>query len=156
MHTIISLLLFIHTAAAGPYEEATGRVSDVGVGALVVAPLVVTYAQSKDWKKTGLAAGALALNGASTFVGKSLVSSARPDGSGMNGWPSGHTSMAFTGAGLICLQTDPLYCGVALGAAAGVGVLRIEAKRHTPEQVAWGVGFGLLHGVLFPALTASF
>lgn len=156
MRAAFLFFLFTTTAAAGPYEEATGRVSDVGVGALVVAPLVVTYAQSKDWKKTGLAAGALALNGASTFVGKSLVNSPRPDGSGNNGWPSGHTSMAFTGAGLVCLQTDPMWCGLALGAAAGVGVLRIEAKRHTPEQVAWGVGFGLLHGVLFPSLTASF
>lgn len=156
MRTFLLLFLFIRTAVAGPYEEATGRVSDAGVAALVVAPIAVAYVQTKDWRKPALAAGALALNGASTFVGKSLVASARPDGSGMNGWPSGHTSMAFTGAGLLCLQTDPVWCGVALGAAAGVGVLRIEAKRHTPEQVAWGVGFGLLHGVVFPSITASF
>lgn len=151
------LLSLVLPLVAHADRAATARTaSDVGVVALPLTALAVTYGKSKSLGKTGLAAGSIALNGATTFLAKQLVDSPRPDGSSNDGWPSGHTSTAFTSAGLICLQTDPLACGLSVAAAAGVGVLRIEGNRHTPEQVAWGVGWGLAHGVLFPALTASF
>lgn len=150
------IFLFLPHMVLADWPADARKASDAGVVALPVTALGVTYASSKSWEKTGLAAGAIGLNLASTFIAKQLVNSPRPDGSSNDGWPSGHTSTAFTSAGLICLQTDPLACGGALAAAAAVGALRIEGNRHTGAQVAAGVAFGVLHGVVFPSFTVSF
>lgn len=76
---------------------------------------------------------------------------------------SGHTGTAFTGAGLVCAhhQNLNLYgdsaaggvaCGVALGAATTVGLLRVVADRHHLSDVTVGALVGLLTGYLLPNL----
>jgi membrane-associated phospholipid phosphatase len=75
-------------------------------------------------------------------------------------FPSGHTSMAFVGAGLTCVhhQYLPLYGGgspdlaACIGVstlAAATGVLRIVADRHyaSDVMVAAVVGFGVGYGL---------
>ena len=74
---------------------------------------------------------------------------------------SGHTSIAFTGAGLTCAHhrhlplyggglPDRLICYVSLAAASTTGVLRIVSDDHYASDVLLGVGLGLVSGYVLP------
>lgn len=74
-----------------------------------------------------------------------------------------HTTMAFTGAGLLCLHhtelplfgggpADAATCGVGLGVATLTGALRIMADRHWSTDVLAGAAVGLASGWLLPWL----
>jgi membrane-associated phospholipid phosphatase len=74
---------------------------------------------------------------------------------------SGHTAVAFTGAGLTCAHHRhlPLYgggapdaaiCVVGLAAASATGVLRIMSDDHYSTDVLLGVALGLGSGWLLP------
>lgn len=75
---------------------------------------------------------------------------------------SGHTSLAFTSAALICLhhtelglfgqEGDATACATAMTLASTVGVLRILADRHYASDVLLGAGVGILSGWLVPWL----
>lgn len=76
---------------------------------------------------------------------------------------SGHTTIAFTGAGLICAhhQNLPLYgggapdlvaCITALGAATTAGAMRVAADKHYSTDVLLGMGVGLFGGYGLPTL----
>lgn len=76
---------------------------------------------------------------------------------------SGHTTIAFTGAGLMCAhhQHLPLYgggapdllaCVTALTAATGAGAARIMADKHYATDVLLGMGVGLFGGYGLPML----
>lgn len=78
-------------------------------------------------------------------------------------WLSGHTSTAFTSAGLICVhhQYLDLYgssaagavaCGTALGLASLTGVMRIAADRHYATDVLAGAAVGFFAGYALPRL----
>lgn len=74
---------------------------------------------------------------------------------------SGHTSIAFTGAGLTCAHhrhlplyggglPDRLVCLTSLVAASATGVLRIMSDDHYASDVLLGMGVGLVSGYLLP------
>jgi membrane-associated phospholipid phosphatase len=74
---------------------------------------------------------------------------------------SGHTAIAFTGAGLTCAhhRNLPLYgggvpdvsiCVLALAAASATGVLRVMSDNHYASDVLLGVGLGVLSGYALP------
>jgi membrane-associated phospholipid phosphatase len=75
---------------------------------------------------------------------------------------SGHTSLAFAGAGLTCAEHrhfqffgrigDPMACAGALALAATTGVFRVVANRHWMSDVITGAGVGLVAGWLMPWL----
>jgi len=76
---------------------------------------------------------------------------------------SGHSAMAFTGAGLTCAHHTnlPLYgggapdylaCATALGAAATTGILRVNADRHYVTDVIVGGLVGSVSGYVIPNL----
>jgi membrane-associated phospholipid phosphatase len=76
---------------------------------------------------------------------------------------SGHTSMAFTGAGLICAHhaniplygggiADDLTCVTAMTAATTTGILRVAADRHHASDVLAGAVLGVFSGWLLPNL----
>jgi membrane-associated phospholipid phosphatase len=77
-------------------------------------------------------------------------------------FPSGHTSAAMTGAGLICAHHGalPLYggawdvaaCAEGLTVATTVGVLRIMADRHYASDVLTGGAIGFFSGYGLPML----
>lgn len=78
-------------------------------------------------------------------------------------FPSGHTSGAFTGAGLVCAHHLylPLYgppaadltaCGVSGAMAVSVGLLRMHADRHYLTDVLAGAALGTLTGFAVPVL----
>jgi membrane-associated phospholipid phosphatase len=75
---------------------------------------------------------------------------------------SGHTSLAFAGAGLTCVEHrhfqsfgrvgDPITCASALALATTTGVFRAVANRHWMSDVVTGAGVGLIAGWLMPWL----
>jgi membrane-associated phospholipid phosphatase len=75
---------------------------------------------------------------------------------------SGHTSMAFTGASLVCLHHAELgllgtagdagSCVGAMTLATSVGVARIAADKHYATDVVTGAALGILSGAVIPYL----
>jgi membrane-associated phospholipid phosphatase len=74
---------------------------------------------------------------------------------------SGHTAIAFTGAGLTCAhhRNLPLYgggapdraiCLLSLAAASSTGVLRLLSDNHYASDVLLGAGLGIASGYLLP------
>ncbi len=80
---------------------------------------------------------------------------------------SGHTSLAFNSAGLICAEhlnmhlygskvADALVCASALATATAVGAMRIMADQHYATDVLAGAALGSLTGFLIPQLHFGF
>lgn len=76
-------------------------------------------------------------------------------------FPSGHTAVAFTAAGLICAQrlylgertpSDAVICGSAMAAATGTALLRIVADEHWTTDTLVGAAIGLTSGLFLPWL----
>jgi membrane-associated phospholipid phosphatase len=76
---------------------------------------------------------------------------------------SGHTTIAFAGAGLMCAHhthlplygskvADVLACGTGLAAATTAGVLRVMSDNHYASDVLLGAGVGLFGGYVWPML----
>jgi membrane-associated phospholipid phosphatase len=76
---------------------------------------------------------------------------------------SGHASMAFTAAGLICAThiyiplygsglLDGLACATSLAAASVTGILRVASDDHYMTDVLVGAGVGFSSGFLLPML----
>jgi membrane-associated phospholipid phosphatase len=76
---------------------------------------------------------------------------------------SGHTTIAFAGAGLMCAHhthlplygskvADALACGTGLAAATTAGVLRVMSDNHYSSDVLLGAGVGIFGGYVWPML----
>ena len=75
---------------------------------------------------------------------------------------SAHTSLAFAGAGLTCVEHqhfdffgrvgDPVACAATLALATTTGVFRAVANKHWMSDVITGAGVGLVAGWLMPWL----
>lgn len=73
---------------------------------------------------------------------------------------SGHASMTFTGAGLVCVhhmqlslfgsEADAVSCVAAVTAASLAGVSRIVADKHYVSDVMAGAALGLFSGAVLP------
>lgn len=71
---------------------------------------------------------------------------------------SGHSAIAFTGAGLLCTQqlffgpkgVDALGCAGGMGAATATAMLRIVADMHYASDTLTGAAIGLTAGMLVP------
>ncbi len=137
---------------------------------VLVEPLLL-YGRSADsagqLAALGLRSHALALF--ATTLLKYTTRRARPGDSearsANRSFPSGHTSLAFTGAALTCTNqrhldifhsrlAGRLACGVSVAVASLVGLLRLLAGRHHPSDVVVGAVVGLLSGWLVPALAS--
>ncbi|HEX4337834.1 MAG TPA: phosphatase PAP2 family protein [Polyangiaceae bacterium] len=76
---------------------------------------------------------------------------------------SGHTTVAFSGAGLICVHhqhlplygggiADPIACATGMLAATAAGVMRIMSDNHYTSDVALGAAVGIAGGYVLPSL----
>lgn len=84
---------------------------------------------------------------------KGLVSEERPDGSNFNSFPSGHTSIAFTGAELVRMDYGNAWGVASYLSAAYVGAARVQHKRHYWHDAAVGAALGVLSAHLGRAIT---
>jgi hypothetical protein len=81
-----------------------------------------------------------------TFL-KGKTQTLRPDSSGYNSFPSGHTAQAFAAATLLAEEYGRRYKWVpyvAYGLASSVGMLRVMNNRHFVSDVLVGAGIGIL------------
>ncbi len=165
--------------------NAFGTASDVLTGTLIAYPFVVDAGVAAGAvHREGTTAVQLALLGAESFAVagfamaglKHLVARERPpseDCSAEGGrnlycsqerfesFPSGHTTLAFTGASLVCTAHEHLdlygggvaervACWSALGLASGSGLSRIVSGNHYLSDVAAGALIGVGSGYLLP------
>jgi len=78
---------------------------------------------------------------------KNIAKVQRPDGSGFNSFPSGHTTTAFAAAEFLRMEytnVSPWYGIAGYAAAATTGVLRLYNNKHWVNDVVAGAGFGIL------------
>lgn len=119
---------------------------------LMVVPLVVdvglgiTGVPSKhDLTDRFIEAGiASALVGGTSLLLKGVIESPRPDASGSNSFPSGHTGLAFMGAELMRIEYGWVWGLTAYVVASSVAVLRCYHDRHWLSDVLLGAGIGIL------------
>jgi membrane-associated phospholipid phosphatase len=78
---------------------------------------------------------------------KKITKVQRPDGSGTNAFPSGHTATAFAGAQFLEQEykdISPWYGIAGYAAATTTGILRMYNNKHWFRDVVAGAGFGIL------------
>ncbi len=80
---------------------------------------------------------------------KLTVNKQRPNGSGEDSFPSGHTSAAFQGAAFIEQRYGWKYGLPAYAAATYVGYSRVKAKQHYTVDVLAGAAIGTLSSYYF-------
>ncbi len=92
----------------------------------------------------------VAASTAATWALKLTVRKKRPGSSkNRHSFPSGDTSLAFSGASFLGMRYGAAYGAPAVGAASYVGYSRIKAKRHDWADVICGGIVGSLSGFLF-------
>lgn len=83
---------------------------------------------------------------------KHVIHAPRPDGSGNDGFPSGHAAVAFAAATYFAIRYNdqyPQYVPWAYGAAALTGLARVQAKKHYAQDVIAGAALGWALGRFF-------
>lgn len=90
-----------------------------------------------------------AVNYGVTWGLKQLISKERPNESGDDSFPSGHTSVAFQGAAFIHARYGTKYAIPAYILASYVGWSRVESDNHYTEDVLAGAAIGIASSFIF-------
>jgi len=121
--------------------------SDVAVGGLLLWSVGVPAAKGDTQGALKAGGSAVAAFGAAQAL-KQVFPEQRPDGSGNDSFPSGHTATAFAAATSILERRGPEEGIPALALASFVGLARVEADKHywydAVAGAALGAGAGLL------------
>jgi hypothetical protein len=87
------------------------------------------------------------LMGTSVYALKNITKIERPDHSGFNSFPSGHTATAFAGAEFLWQEYKDVSIWYGISGylvATGTGIFRIYNDKHWLTDVAIGAGIGIL------------
>ena len=100
---------------------------------------------------------------ATVFSLKNVTNKTRPDGSGNESFPSGHTAEAFASAEFLRQEykdVSPWYGVAGYATAAATGLLRIYNNKHWLSDVVAGAGIGIASTKLaywiYPAIKRKF
>lgn len=123
---------------------------------LQYAPVAMLYGMKisgiegkSDWVRliTTNAISAVIMAGTVNAI-KYTVKEPRPDGSRDNGFPSGHTALAFMSAAMVNheygMTRSPWYSVAAYGIASSTAVMRVMNNSHYVHDVIMGSGMGIL------------
>lgn len=140
----------VQTAVVDRFPGFTSRVDDVGQFVPTLAVLGLGAAGVKGRHPFGdqivLTLLSHSVAQAITQGLKYTVAYPRPDGMGHESFPSGHTSLAFTGAALLAHEyggRSGWYSVAGYGAATTVGALRVLKNRHWLADVLFSAGIGI-------------
>ena len=103
-------------------------------------------AESTWQRRIGVQVLAFGVNAAVTYSLKHAIHEKRPDGTDNHSFPSGHTSVAFSGATVLMHEYRKVssWIGVAgYAVATGVAVDRVRRNRHHWEDVVVGAAIGV-------------
>ena len=132
----------------GDADEPIQLLGHPGTHFAAAGALWLTSTLTQDVKQHELAktlGEALAVTGVSTLALKAAANTRTPDRESQ-GWPSGHTSSAFTVAAVLNEYYGP-WVGVPSLALAGlVGYQRIDSRVHDFSDVAFGAMLGYVVG----------
>lgn len=87
------------------------------------------------------------LMGSTVYILKNSTKVERPDRSGFNSFPSGHTATAFAGAEFLWQEYKDVSIWYGISGyivASGTGIFRIYNNKHWLSDVAMGAGIGIL------------
>jgi len=118
-------------------------------------PLISVYSLNisgikgrNDWKeRTIIGASSYFVMGSVVLGLKKLVKEERPDKSGFNSFPSGHTATAFAGAEFLWQEYKDVSIWYGISGyvvAAGTGLFRVYNDKHWTTDVFAGAGIGIL------------
>lgn len=123
---------------------------------LQYAPVAMLYGMKisgiegkSDWARliTTNAISAVIMAGTVNAI-KYTVKEPRPDGSRDNGFPSGHTALAFMSAAMVHheygMTRSPWYSVAAYGIASSTAAMRVMNNSHYVHDVIMGSGMGIL------------
>ena len=159
------ILLAINIAKANPIDQAitdklawdntelAADISDYSVYTLMTAPYIKPL-REKNFREMGGVALVQLFNFSLADSVKIRAKRLRPNGRDTRSFYSGHTSNAFTSAGLMCLQKS--YCTESLILAGLVAYLRVAAKEHFASDVLVGAGIGYFNGRYVPQIIISY
>lgn len=81
---------------------------------------------------------------ATTLLTKEIAGEMRPDGSGYDSFPSGHSGKAFLGAELVRMEFGNGWGAAAYGIAGTTAFMRIWNDKHWLTDVVAGAALGIL------------
>ena len=87
------------------------------------------------------------LVGSSVYALKNITQIERPDRSGFNSFPSGHTATAFAGAEFLWQEYKDVSIWYGISGylvASGTGIFRLYNDKHWLTDVAMGAGIGIM------------
>jgi membrane-associated phospholipid phosphatase len=121
--------------------QTWGHVSDaLAVGLpLLAAGTAFGKGDSQGVKELTYSLGATL---AATTALKSLIHEQRPDGSGNDSFPSGHTAIAFAAARFIDKRYAPEASPYLYAAAGLTALARVKADKHFTKDVVAGAALG--------------
>lgn len=121
--------------------QTWGHVSDaLAVGLpLLAAGTAFGKGDSQGVKELTYSLGATL---AATTALKSLIHEQRPDGSGNDSFPSGHTAIAFAAARFIDKRYAPEASPYLYAAAGLTALARVKADKHYTKDVVAGAALG--------------
>ena len=148
------LLFFICLFFAGSTFAQKEYKGDGPDDYLRLIPLGATVAlkacgvQSRDdWQHLLLNAGVSTLiTAATTYTLKNTIHDTRPDGTDRHAFPSGHASIAFSGAHVLFKEYKDVSPWIGIGGyavATAVSLDRIRRNRHRWDDVAAGAAIGI-------------
>lgn len=122
--------------------------TDVLLGVMPAATLAYEFAV-KDWQGLKQAAFTAAATVGATYILKFAVKERRPDGSNLQSFPSGHTSITFANAAFIQRRFGWKWGVPAYAVATYVGWGRVYSKRHHWYDVLAGAAIGAGSAYIF-------
>jgi membrane-associated phospholipid phosphatase len=128
--------------------QTWGHVSDaLAVGLpLLAAGTAFGKGDSQGVKELTYSLGATL---AATTALKSLIHEQRPDGSGNDSFPSGHTAIAFAAARFIDKRYAPEASPYLYAAAGLTALARVKADKHFTKDVVVGAALGYASAEFF-------
>ncbi len=140
----LTFILFNSNSFASNQIERAGDIIQI---ALPLTALGMTIREGDSEGRTQFYKAFSATLG-TTYALKYSINRTRPNGAGYS-FPSGHTSVAFSGASFIHRRYGFKKAGIAYLSAAFVGWSRIQANKHYPSDVVAGAILGTASSFYF-------
>lgn len=132
---ITSLLLFLCQSVSASKLTSAGDTIQIG---LPLSAILIAMAKQDDIGVSQAVEG-FVYTTAATHLLKSTIHASRPDNSGDNSFPSGHTAAAAQGAAFLQYRYGWKYGVPAYLLTGLVGYSRVEADKHYWRDVVAGV-----------------